>query len=85
MQSDWSEIPLRLWLKIQSLNFVMYLAGILLRSFFLALLVFGFVSMRYRVWIGVFPAVIALVVMWLDAQTACDPKEWLKAKSHILN
>jgi hypothetical protein len=85
VSGDWSDIPWGLRLKIQGLNLVLYIAGVGIRFFFFALVLLGVSGLQYHRWIqGAICLVMGLGFIWADSQSAADPKDWLKAKSHVL-
>lgn len=82
--SEWGEVPISLRLNIQVANFFFYLVGVGIRSFLLGIAMLGVFLIPHSLWRGVICFGVGLSLMWLDAQQATDPKDWLKAKSHVL-
>ena len=81
--SDWSEVPWGLRIKVQSLNFLVYLVGMGIRALVLAVGLAGAFLVWDREWGGLIPLGISVALMWSDAQNADDPKEWLSSKSYL--
>jgi hypothetical protein len=44
----------------------------------------GVSLIRYHTAQGMVCLLVAALLMWADAQSAAAPKDWLKAKKHIL-
>lgn len=81
---NWGEAPIGPRLKMQAANFFFYLIGVGIRSFLLGIAMIGVFLIPHSLWQGVICLGIGLSLMWLDAQQATDPKDWLKAKNHVL-
>jgi hypothetical protein len=86
VMSDWDEVPWGLRVKIQGLNFVLYVAGVSLRFFFFGLVFLGVNALYKHHWIQAAICLICgLGFMWEDSQRAGRPREWLSSKYHTLD
>lgn len=71
-------------IRIQATNFLFYLIGVGIRALLFVFATSCAFLIQRRPIQGILGLVICLFLMWLDAQETNNPKDWLRAKKHMV-